>query len=221
MKRLLLIRHGLTAGNREGRYIGGTDEPLCPGGASALPRGRLDGVSFLILSPMIRALQTACILCGCAPAETALPRAGDEILRLLKRDGRTVLVCPGLREIDFGKFEGKNWRELTDDPAYQAWIDSGGTLPFPGGESRAAFEARTLEAFTRAAEAFLCSDAEEGALIAHGGTLMSILGAAAYDPCGGRTSYFDYQVPCGSGFVIRPGENGRGRRRWVVEGEYR
>ena len=221
MKRLLLIRHGQTAGNREGRYIGGTDEPLCPEGAADLPRGRLGGVSFLILSPMVRALQTACILCGCAPEEAALPRSGDALLRLLERDGRTVMVCPGLREIDFGRFEGKNWRELTDAPAYQAWIDSGGSLPFPGGESRAAFEARTLEAFAPAAEAFLCSAAEEGALIAHGGTLMSILCAAAYDPCGARASYFDYQVPCGSGFVIRPEEHDRGRRRWVVEGEYR
>ena len=30
MKQLILIRHGATAGNLEKRYIGRTDEALCP-----------------------------------------------------------------------------------------------------------------------------------------------------------------------------------------------
>lgn len=31
-----------------------------------------------------------------------------------------------LRECDFGIFENKNYKELSDCPEYQAWIDSGG-----------------------------------------------------------------------------------------------
>ena len=37
---VLLIRHGFTAGNLEGRYVGSTDEPLIPKGREALLRLR-------------------------------------------------------------------------------------------------------------------------------------------------------------------------------------
>ena len=37
-----------------------------------------------------------------------------------------------LRECDFGIFENKNYKELSDCPEYQAWIDSGGTMKFSG-----------------------------------------------------------------------------------------
>ena len=36
MRRVYLIRHGLTEGNRLRRYIGRTDEPLCAAGRAAL-----------------------------------------------------------------------------------------------------------------------------------------------------------------------------------------
>ena len=36
IRKLILIRHGMTAGNREKRYIGMTDEKLCPIGRVAL-----------------------------------------------------------------------------------------------------------------------------------------------------------------------------------------
>ena len=54
---------------------------------------------------------------------------------------------PLLRECDFGDFENKNYLELNGNPDYQAWVDSGGTLPFPGGESREAFQERCREGF--------------------------------------------------------------------------
>ena len=44
---------------------------------------------------------------------------------------------------------GKNYEELKDDPCYQKWIDSNGTLPFPGGESREQFIRRSMEGFDR------------------------------------------------------------------------
>ena len=36
--------------------------------------------------------------------------------------GKTPIVIPEWREIDFGDFEGKNAGELQGDPRYQAWI---------------------------------------------------------------------------------------------------
>jgi len=51
---------------------------------------------------------------------------------------------PEWTEMDFGAFEGHNYQELSGDPAYQRWIDSGGTLPFPEGESREEFIRRSV-----------------------------------------------------------------------------
>ena len=53
-------------------------------------------------------------------------------------------VIPEWTEIDFGLFEGKNHRELSGNMAYQEWIDSNGTLPFPEGESREEFIDRSI-----------------------------------------------------------------------------
>ena len=44
--------------------------------------------------------------------------------------------------MNFGSFEGKTYFDLNGNEDYQRWIDSGGTLPFPDGESRAEFITR-------------------------------------------------------------------------------
>lgn len=121
---IVFIRHSMTAGNLERRYIGcRTDEPLCEAGISlaqqktAEIRQTFPMPEVVLTSPMRRCVQTAEILFPDTPRE----------------------IVYGLQECDFGDFEGKNYAELSGDPAYQAWIDSGGTLAFPSGESRAAF----------------------------------------------------------------------------------
>ena len=52
-----------------------------------------------------------------------------------------VEIIPDFRECDFGLFENKNHAELNGRQDYQAWIDSVGELPFPGGEGRRKFAA--------------------------------------------------------------------------------
>ncbi len=171
-----LIRHGLTKGNLEGRYIGcKTDEPLCELGEARLSALRMPEVSRVFVSPMWRCIQSAQIL---------FPEA------------ETVIV-KDFRECDFGDFEGKNYAELNGDAAYQAWIYSGGEMPFPNGESRKQFAERCVCAFEKLA---LLSSEEDCAVVAHGGTLMAIMEKYAM-PKGG---YFDYQVKCGEGFALEP-----------------
>lgn len=170
---VLLIRHGLTQGNLEHRYIGcRTDEPLCEAGVEALKRGYYPPVRRVLVSPMLRCLQTAAIL---------YPRIQPERV-------------PDFRECDFGRFEGKSYAELSGDPAYQAWIDSGGALPFPEGEDRAAFIARSVRAFESIPDLWQ----GDTAVIAHGGTLMAIMQAYARP----KRDYFDYQVKNGQGFRL-------------------
>ena len=160
----ILIRHGQTQGNREHRYIGcRTDEPLCPEGIAQLQNRHYPPVSRVFVSPMRRCVETANLLYPGVPQT----------------------IIGSFRECDFGDFENKNYAELNGRADYQAWIDSGGELPFPHGESRAQFAARCATAFEQ-----IRQQDEDCAVVAHGGTLMAIMEKFAV-PEGG---YFDFQA---------------------------
>ena len=170
----VLIRHGQTQGNREHRYIGcRTDEPLCSQGIDALKGREYPAVRRVFASPMRRCLETAEILYPGLPVE----------------------IIADFRECDFGEFENRNYAELNGRADYQAWVDSGGEMPFPGGESRAEFAARCVHAFD---ELTARSLQEDCAIIAHGGTIMAIMEKYAR-PSGG---YYDFQAKSGAGYVL-------------------
>ena len=190
--KLILIRHGVTESNREHRYLGKTDEPLDEEGIRALHKARNAGyypeVRYVFSSPMKRCIQTAGIL----------------------YPGNDPVIIPEWEEMDFGFFEGKNYKELQGDVRYQEWIDSNGTLPFPGGESREAFLRRCDIGFRRMTEMLFhltekdpCGEKTVAAIV-HGGTIMSLLSKYS----GGN--YFDYQVSNGEGYrcLLRIGHTG-------------
>lgn len=175
--KLALIRHGKTFGNTQGRYIGRTDEPLCREGIAAL-RERAAGypaAELVFSSPMKRCIQTAGIL----------------------YPGMEPYVMPDFRECDFGSFENKNYEELSGNPAYQAWIDSGGTLAFPNGESREQVSERTVRAFRQMLRVCRVRQAGQAALVVHGGTIMTIMERFARP----KKDYYDWQVKNGCGFL--------------------
>lgn len=80
----------------------------------------------------------------CESAQTLPGDCGDSFPE------QKVRIIDQLAECDFGAFENKNYKELSDDPRYQAWIDSNGIMAFPGGESKEECAARNLEGFQRA-----------------------------------------------------------------------
>lgn len=174
--KVLLIRHGETAGNLQKRYIGRTDEPLCGQGRQTIAQnaaaGKYPAADKVFASPMKRCIETA---------------------KLIYPENELTLD-DGLKEIDFGLFEGKSYSELSGTLQYQQWIESGGTMPFPKGESREQFVCRTVSAFERLIAAS-SNDADCVAFIVHGGSIMAVL--SAYN-CG---SYFDFQCANGEGFV--------------------
>lgn len=175
---VLLIRHGKTKGNLERRYIGcSTDEPLSEEGRRELSLLRIPPVKTVYTSPMKRCLMTAALLCP----------------------EKTPVIIEDFRECDFGAFENRNYEELKDEPAYQRWLASGGTLPFPGGESREQFCSRSVSAFEKLMPAVY----DGGALFVHGGTVMAIMEAFAR-PHG---DYYDFQTGNGHGFLLE--EDGR------------
>ena len=118
-----LLRHGMTAANREGRYIGRTDEPLSPEGLAALMalKDAYDypgGLRFFT-SPAARCRQTLAVLYpGCEPE-----------------------TVEGLAECDFGRWEGKSIAELKGDEQFLRWME-GTEKQIPGGESTEAFKAK-------------------------------------------------------------------------------
>ena len=170
----VLIRHGQTQGNLERRYIGcRTDESLCEQGVAKLQKRSVPPVARVFASPMKRCLETAAILYPGVPAE----------------------VVDDFRECDFGAFENKNYAELNGRADYQAWIDSGGEMPFPDGESRAQFAARCAAAFDALRQQKMTEDC---ALVVHGGTIMAIMEQFAVP----KGSYYDFQAANGDGYVL-------------------
>ena len=100
MLKIWLIRHGMTEGNRHQRYIGVTDEPLCEEGRKLLRKFTYPKPQAVFVSPLKRCLETAAILF----------------------DDPKVRIIDQLAECNFGEFENKNYKELSGDPRYQAWI---------------------------------------------------------------------------------------------------
>ena len=188
---LTLIRHGATLSNKEGRYLGKTDEALSLDGIRTLEKSVTDRIypiaDVLFSGPMKRCLETAQIL----------------------YPGQTPICIPEWTEMDFGTFEGHDYKELSGDPAYQNWIDSGGTLPFPEGESREEFIRRSVAGYEKMVYHMKriwerSAVSEQGdrniqnvSAVVHGGTIMALLSYFL----GGE--YFDYQVKCGQGYSGR------------------
>ncbi len=178
--RLILIRHGETLSNAGHRYLGRTDEPL-----SAVGIEKLQKLRRLQLYPPAEILFTG-------PMKRCRESAGILYPELVNAAG----IIEEWREIDFGEFEGRTAKELTDNAAYQAFIDSGGKTPFPGGESREAFCDRSVLGFYKMLDLISGNNMPSAvAAVVHGGTVMAILSRLA----GG--DYFDHQLRCAEGVI--------------------
>ncbi|MFR6580725.1 MAG: histidine phosphatase family protein [Ruminococcus sp.] len=177
MLKLILVRHGETQGNKLKRYIGKrTDEPLCPEAGNMLAQLAYPEVQAVYASPMIRCTQTAGIL---------FP-------------GKKLNIIDELAECDFGEFENKNYQELDGNEHYQSWIDSGGLLPFPGGESREEFKRRNVTGFQKAVNGCLRNGISLAALVVHGGTIMNVMEEYADED----RSFYDWHVQNGKGYEV-------------------
>ena len=123
--RLVLLRHGETWFNADGRYATRSDVPLSERGraqaaraAGAFASARIDRV---VSSPLSRALETARLIAAACRACPSRPRVDQRLV-----------------EIDAGPFEGKTPTELAGGPLREAFVswqaDADPTSP-PGAES--------------------------------------------------------------------------------------
>lgn len=173
--RIILIRHFMTKGNLDKRYIGRSDEPLLENEA----RKRIDypAAELIFSSPMKRCVQTARIIYG---------------------QECDLKINDSLIETDFGNFEGKNYEELKDDPEYRKFIDSSGSGQFPNGESAENFRKRCCEGFLQIIDETGKQKVLGAAIICHGGTIMSIM--AKFDS--EKKDFYSYMVKNGCGYIL-------------------
>lgn len=152
---LVLIRHGQTPANAEGRYTGCVlDQPLSEAGrAQAAAAGPYPEVTRVYVSFMRRARQTASLM---------FPNAEQ-------------IVVDGIQEMNFGAFTGHTEAELADDPAYRAWKESKCLLPCPEGESQEQVTDRICTAIERLLREANARGEERVIVVVHGGTMMSLL----------------------------------------------
>ena len=176
-----LIRHGVAEGNMLGQYIGRTDSPLCEQGIEQLLQIKQNqeypAAQAYYSSPLIRCVQT---------------------MQILYPHAKPVLL-DGLRECDFGDWEGKTAKELEGDPAFLRWMESGQQAAPPNGEDSRAFLSRVCSAFEQLVEELLRSGLTSAAVGTHGGVMMALLASYGLP----RASAYEWMTEPGCGYTLR------------------
>jgi broad specificity phosphatase PhoE len=159
--RLLLIRHAESIWNAAGRWQGHADPPLSERGrqeAEALARELARaGLERVVTSDLARAIETGAALAGGL--------------------GIPALRCPGLRELDVGRWTGLTRAEVAArDPEALAAFDAGGeSAPAGGGETRAALARRARASLAALARTW--PDSCVG-VVTHLGVIRALVGEA-------------------------------------------
>jgi broad specificity phosphatase PhoE len=163
---ILLVRH--TQSEFEGRFCGSSDPPLSGKGkedARELAAAfRTAQISRIYCSPLRRAVATAEAIAGTSAS--------------------SLTLVDGLREIDFGSWEGRTWSEIElRDPDYaQLWMEQFPKLPAPGGEPFEAFRQRVETTFLEIRFEVERRPDGTAVVVAHAGVLAVLLSAFLGQP---------------------------------------
>lgn len=160
MTKIFLIRHGKTEWNNGGRYQGHSDIALSEEGKSQAKKLSIFlketdiHLQAIYASDLIRAYETAEIV--------AIPHS-------IKVENH-----PGLREINFGKWEGLTFKEIKEQYSdlAQKWLVSPEELKIPEGESFNNVQIRAINALN---EIIKIHEGQNIAIVSHGGTIRAII----------------------------------------------
>lgn len=190
-----LIRHGMTKGNLDGRYVGQKNVPLSIEGVSQLlemkKQYEYPEAQAYFTSPMGRCADTMKIL---------YPKIKP-------------IVMEDLKEYDFGDFEGKTAQELKEDERYQAWLAGGPDSAPPFGESNGDFARRIYTAFTKIVEGLMKTGTTSAVICTHGGVIMTLLTLVGLP----ELPMYEWMTANGAGYTLRitPGIWMRGQKAEV------
>ena len=152
-KDIYLLRHGDTGLNK--RYVGSSNVSLSPKGIEEVKKScsYLSKVDFdtVLCSPMKRCVETASYLSSTC----------------------SVLYQDFLKEIDFGRWEKKNFQEIlaSDKLEVDNCVNDPDRFTFPEGESLEQFQYRV----TQAANYIHESDGRVILIVCHGGVIRHLL----------------------------------------------
>ncbi|MEU2200634.1 MSMEG_4193 family putative phosphomutase [Isoptericola sp. NPDC019482] len=171
MPTVLLVRHGRTTANVQGVLAGRTAGVRLDtvGREQALrTAARLAEVPLaaVVTSPLERCRQTARVV-----VEHQQGTAGGT---------PTTLVEHGITECDYGQWQGRALRDLAQEPLWSQVQAQPSAVTFPGGESLAAMQSRSVAAI-RGHDAALGEQHGAGAVwaaVAHGDIIKSVLADA-------------------------------------------
>lgn len=159
--RILAIRHGETAWNRDTRIQGHLDIPLNEFGLAQAIR----------LTEVLQSETLDAVYCS------DLARAKQTAQGLAAGAGLPLREEAGLRERSFGIFEGLTWQEIALRWPEQSlrWRQRDAEFGAEGGETLGAFYARCIGMITRIAAAH---PGQTVAIVAHGGVMDCLYRAA-------------------------------------------
>jgi broad specificity phosphatase PhoE len=156
MGTLLFIRHAET--DMVGLFCGHSDPPVNEHG-----HRQIEGLLRALENESIDAVYTS-----------DLSRALTTADAIAKAARLSPVAVPGLREIDFGEWEGRSWQEIESRNATYArrWSETYPQLPAPGGESFEAFQSRVMAEVERL---LTLPDQKCLAVVTHGGVMRVVL----------------------------------------------
>ncbi len=188
-----LIRHALTKGSIEGRYIGHTDESLSKEGIEQLVAMKKDydypEADIVFSSTLKRCIETA---------------------KQIYPD-KTPIEMRGFDECDFGEFENHTADELAPFEEFSEWLSGGPEARPLNGESNQEFSTRVCDTFIKTVDGILKTGTKSVAIITHGGVIMSILSAFGVP----ELPMTEWMCPSGCGYTIRITPSLWGRMRKV------
>ena len=179
--KVVMIRHGKTPGNLLKQYIGRTDQNLAEEGIAELKAiASSEAFQRAVDAEQVKAVFV-----------TPLKRTQESAAILFPHAAQTVV--DDLREMDFGIFEEKNYKDLEDSEEYAAWLDTHCESKVPEGEDKASFSKRSCDAFLACLEG--CED-DTAYFLVHGGTIMSVFEAFGET----KQEYYKWYAENGHGY---------------------
>jgi probable phosphoglycerate mutase len=154
LTKFLLLRHGETVWNRDGRLQGWQDSPLSVAG-----RAQAGALAARLATERVDAI-----------VASDLGRTRDTAAPIAERLALPVALDAGLRERCYGEFEGMTWAEIerARPHDYQRLAARDPEYVVPGGESGVQFRNRVVAALERLAGTH---DGATVAVVTHGGVL--------------------------------------------------
>jgi alpha-ribazole phosphatase len=181
--RVILVRHGETSWNEEGRYLGQADPGLNEKGKTqAQAVAELlsqEEIELVFSSDLLRAVETSRVIAGVHNV--------------------TVKIIPSLREIDFGEWEGLNFEDIqTRYPSLlPKWLKNPFGVRIPGGETADEVRCRVKEAWNYIT--LIAAGEKAAVIVAHGGPLRILLcQLTGIDP----TRLWDFKLEHGEAIVL-------------------